>query len=239
MTDFYNLVERLTRQHRVAVTTDNGVVFATEDGLLQQLRESVFGDNGTNSHTSSKARLPMNAPAADLLTLIDRQVAEVWGAVTKRVPGVERTEKLLTEWAAAVNRDSIVTVSSPEGIKAWDVRYGEHGQTTIWTRAEYLPEALLQRWVQSILDLFDPPRTAEILAACINCGEREVWRTKDGENTKQSAMVFVRDRLTGDSTEARCQVCGTSWTPDQFGFLAGAIAENERRHTVAERTTPM
>lgn len=24
MTDFYNLVERLTRQHRVAVTTDNG-----------------------------------------------------------------------------------------------------------------------------------------------------------------------------------------------------------------------
>lgn len=232
MTDFYNLVERLTRQHRVAVTTDNGVVFATEDGLLQQLRESVFGDNGTNSHTSSKARLPMNAPAVDLLTLIDRQVAEVWAKVTGRVPGVERTEKLLTEWASAVKADSIVTVSSPEGI-----RDSEGIESVIWTRAEYLPEALLERWVQSILDLFDPPRTAEILAACINCGEREVWRTKDGENTKQSAMVFVRDRMTGDSTEARCQVCGTSWTPDQFGFLAGAIAENEKRHAAEKGMT--
>lgn len=229
MTDFYNLVERLTRQHRVAVTTDNGVVFATEDGLLQQLRESVFGDNGTNSHTSSKARLPMNAPAVDLLTLIDRQVAEVWAATTKRAPGIDRTEKLLTEWAGVVNRDSIVTVSSPEGIKDADGL-----EQVIWTRAEYLPEALLQRWAQSILDLFDPPRTAEILAACINCGEREVWRTKDGSPVKQSAMVFVRDRVSGDSTEARCQVCGTSWTPDQFGFLAGAIAENEKRHAVKE-----
>lgn len=230
MSDFYNLVERLTRQHRVAVTTDNGVVFATEDGLLQQLREAVFGDSGKNGGTANKSKLPMNAPALDLLTLIDRQIAEVWSAVTGKAPGVDRSETLLVEWANAVRAETLVTISSPELVN----------ESVIWARAEHTPQGLMERWEQQILDLFDPPRTAEILAACISCGEREVWKTKDGESVKQSALVFVRDRMTGDSTEARCLVCAASWSPDQFMYLAEAIRENEARHAHAnEGMTPV
>lgn len=220
MTDFYNLVERLTRQHRVAVTTDNGVVFATEDGLLQQLRESVSNSGDSGATSSNKTKLPINAPAFDLLTLIDRQIAEVWATLTRRVPGIDRAETLLTEWAGAVRPETLVTVSSPEMA---------NGQV-IWTKAEHTPQALMERWERQITELFDPPRQAEILAACINCGEREVWRVKDGENIKQSALIFVRDRITGDSTEARCLVCASSWSPDQFRYLAEAINENEARH---------
>lgn len=214
MSDFYNLVERLTKPHRVAVTTDNGLVFAMEDGLLQQLRDAVFGDNGSNTHSSSKARLPMNAPALDLLTLIDRQVAEVWAAVTGKIPGAARTEQLLIEWASAANHDRFAVVSTPERNNAGVV---------IHTRAEYLPEALLEAWTKQITELFDPPRTAEIFGPCIACGESETWRMSDGERVRRTAMVFVRDRITGDSTEARCQVCGVSWMPSQFLYLAESM----------------
>lgn len=220
MTDFYNLVERLTRQHRVAVTTDNGVVFATEDGLLQQLRESVFGDAGKNGGTANKSKLPMNAPALDLLTLIDRQIAEVWAAVTGRVPGAGRSETLLVEWANAVRPDSLVTISAPETAN----------ETVIWTRAEYTPQGLLERWERQILELFDPPRTAPNPNACINCDQREVWRMKDGEQIKQTALILVIDRETERATELRCQACGTSWPSSQFEWLNAAILENEARH---------
>lgn len=216
MSDFYNLVERLTREHRVAVTTDNGVVFATEDGLLQQLRDAVFGDGGKNGGTSNKAKLPMNAPALDLLTLLDRQVAEVWAATTGRVPGTERTETLLVQWAGTVRPEMLAVISSPETV----------GGKVIWTKAEFAPQALLEKWERQILDLFDPPRTAEIFGPCVSCGESEVWRTSDGEPVRKTAMVFVRDRITGDSTEARCQVCGVSWLPSQFLFLAEAMGRH-------------
>lgn len=230
MSDFYNLVERLTRTHKVVVNTDNGIVFATEDGLLQQLRDAVFGDGGKNGGTSNKSKLPMNAPALDLLTLLDRQVAEVWAAVTGKVPNAARTETLLVEWAAASRPETLVVISTPE-MSAGGV---------IWTKAEYTPQVLMERWERQILELFDPPRTAEILAACISCGVREMWRDKEGESAKTSALVFVRDRFTGDSTEARCLSCGVSWMPSQFKYLAEAISENEARHAHAnEGMTPV
>ena len=214
----HDALERLTREHHVTVNTDDGPKFTTEDGLIQQLRDAMFGGNDRGAASANKTKLPLNAPALDLYQLIDRQAAEVWSAVTGQVPSVDRMESLIVEWAAAVNEGTLVVFSTPETITSADDR-----DRVIWTRNETTPVRLLNRWVTQITELFDPPRTAEIQAPCIVCGTRHVWRQKDGQNIRVSALVFVRDRETGDTTEARCQSCGESWWPYQFEYLARAI----------------
>lgn len=220
MSEFYNMVERLTREHRVVVNTDDGVKFAKADGLLKQLRDAIFNSGDKGATAGNKAKLPINAPALDLLTLIDRQIAEVWGAVTGRIPNADRSEKLLTEWANAIQPEKLVTVSSPEMVN----------DVVIWTKAEHTPDALLSKWTRQIEELFDPPRTAPNPNACISCGEREVWRKRDGESVRQTALILIIDRETDKATSLRCQACGISWSADQFEWLNNAILENEERH---------
>ena len=223
MPEYDDLLAKLTREHPVTVHTDDGPRFIRVQGLLQQLRDEVFGGSDTGTVAGNKSKLPLNAPALDLYTLIDRQVAEVWGAAFNRVPNADRAERLLVEWAAYIGQETIVRYSSPETIRT-------PLETVIWTFDECTALNLLRRWVRAIDELFNPPRTAEIKAACIQCGEREVRRPRDGEWISQTALVFIRDRETGDSTEARCMACGASWLPSQFMYLAEKIAENER-HT--------
>ena len=218
---FNDLVECLTTEHHVTVNTDDGSKITTEDGLIQQLRDAMFGGNDRGAATANKTKLPLNAPAMDLYQLIDRQIAEVWGAVSNKIPGTDKMEALLARWASHVTEDSMVEFSTPETIREAD------RDRVIWIRNETNALKLLRRWATQIEELFDPPRTADILAACIRCGEREVWRQKDGENVTVSALVFVRNRETGDTTEARCQACGESWWPYQFLYLAEAIKRNE------------
>lgn len=218
--DFYHLVQKLTREHDVTVTTDDGPRFVKTDGLLELLRQEILGGAQSGGAARNVMRLPLNAPAVDLYTLIDRQIAEVWGNAFNRIPNADRAEALLAEWAAFIGSETIVTYSTPETIK-------KPAETVIWVRNECTATNLLRRWVHAIEELFNPPSHAEILAACIQCGEREVWRPKDGELVPQTALVFVRDRETGDSIEARCQACGMTWPKTQFKYLAEAITANE------------
>lgn len=226
---FDTLVQKLTREHLVHVHTDEGSKFVTTDGLLTQLRAEVIGSSDSGAVSGNKMRLPFNAPAVDLYQLIDRQVAEVWAAAFNRVPNSDRTERLLAEWAAFVDADMIVTYSTPETITHPDSTFGWPRDEVLWNPHETKAIYLLARWVRSIEDLFDPPRVADIMAACILCGAREVHRPQDGAVVRQAALQFVRDRVSGDSTEARCLSCGASWLPSQFKYLAEKIAENEIR----------
>ena len=82
----------------------------------------------------------------------------------------------------------------------------------------------LRNWEQRITDLLTPASTAEIDAPCVSCGVRDVESVRDGESVSVRALRFVRDRITNDTTEARCVACGERWTPDQFLWLGRAIA---------------
>lgn len=220
--NWHDAIEKLTRTHHVTVPTDDGPVFLEQPGLIQQLRDEMFGGTDKGAASGNKTKLPLNAPAVDLYTLIDRQVSEVWATVTGLVPGVDTTESLLVAWAVAVGEDAPVLYSTPETLTDADKR-----STVIWLRNQTNALTLLRKWIQQIEDLFNPPRTADILAACITCGVRDMWKTVDGVQVRSSAFVFVRDRITGDSTEARCLACGQSWPPTMFLFLANAITTNE------------
>lgn len=85
-------------------------------------------------------------------------------------------------------------------------------------------ESLLRSWEQRIMDLLVPASTAEIDAPCVSCGVRDVESVRDGEAVFVRALRFVRDRITNNTTEARCVACGERWTPDQFLWLGRAIA---------------
>jgi hypothetical protein len=184
----------------------------------------MFGGSNRGGAPTVKARLTINAGAFDLYTLIDRQAAEQWAAVTGRIPGLETTEAMMSRWAAAMQDVSPVTVTLPDTID------GPNGRkVVVWDRIIHTTaHNLAAGWVRQIEELLNPLPTGEIIAACIQCGVREVWRTVDGESIKSPAMMFIRDRVTGDSTEARCQACGTVWWPFQFKFLAEQIGINER-----------
>lgn len=227
MSEYDDLLGRLTREHPVTVHTDDGPRFIRVPGLLQQLRDEVFGSMESGAVSGNRQRLPLNAPALDQYELIDRQIAEVWANAFHRVPNADKAERLLAEWAAYIGAETLVTYSVPEQYKLPSRRYGV---IELVRMREYTCTALnlLRRWVHAIETLFDPPRTAEIAAACIQCGERKVKRPKDGVLVDQTALVFIRDRETGESREARCLACGASWFPAQFMYLAEKIAENER-----------
>ena len=64
MSDFWVLVDQLTKEHNVTVHRDDGVVIVKEPGLLQLLREAIFTGNSRSGGGRNLARLPLDAGAA-------------------------------------------------------------------------------------------------------------------------------------------------------------------------------
>lgn len=217
-------VEQLTRDHNKAISTDDGIEFHSVPSLLSQLREAVFGGMESTGGSAPGSRLPISAGALDLYVTIDRQITEAWVASFGKVPGRERPEALVSQWAAHVQDETYVEVGG-----------------TVRTALDWA-----SLWVQKIVDFFDPPRSTEIHAACIACNERYVWTIIDGRDEQVSALRFNRDRETGVTLDARCSACGTTWAPTQFEFLAESIgidvaakkAEHAKRMTDEESKTP-
>lgn len=210
-------VEQLTRDHKKAISTDDGIEFHSVPSLISQLRDAVFGgmERGAGS-TSSGSRMLIDPAALDLYQDIDRDITEAWVAAFNRVPSADRPETLLSEWAAWAQDETIVTVRQ---------RYA-------------YASALVAYWVTRIEDFFDPPRSAEIQAACIACGQDHFLTEVAGESRKSTALRFVRDRATGATVRAECAACGATWTPSQFEYLAEKIgidvATKKREHEERE-----
>lgn len=196
-------VDVLIHEHKKSIHTIDGLEFHTVNGLLKQLREAVTSATGADGAGSgAKSKLPFQAAALDLYMLIEQQIAQVWVAAFRRVPGAVHPEALLAEWAAWASDDTIVP----------------NGDT-----AMYAPDAVA-KWIWMIEDYFDPPRLAEIAAPCIVCNTRYVYRVVDGESIRSAALTFRRERDTGETLDARCGACGTTWNPSQFMFLAEQIS---------------
>lgn len=227
-------VETLTRPHKKAISTDTGIEFHTQPGLLAQLRDALLsgitGDGGSAGHRS---KLPLQAAALDLYTLIDRQISEAWAAAFRRVPGPERPEQLLAQWAAWVDEEAIVEVTRPE------TRQDASGETVINVRIEKTATDMVTMWESMIEMYFNPPSSAEIPAPCLVCGERYVYRQADGETVRSAAMSFIRDRATGATLRAECAACYSTWGPDKFDWLASQlgidVAAKRAAHHEAEQ----
>lgn len=190
---YHILVERLTRPHKVVLMRDDGSKLeATEDALIQQLRDAIVSGNSKSGAAGNKARLPLDASALDLLESIRREANDAWAEASGgHADNPDAVETIVALWSAAVGDES---------------------------------ERSLERWVRQITDLLVPPSIAPIDAPCVSCGVRDVASDRDGETVMSRALRFVRDRITGETFEARCVACGESWTPDQFLWFARAIA---------------
>ena len=213
----------LTSTHKKTIHTVDGVEIHERIGLIEQLRDAVFGGMEQTGGSSLKAKLPVSEAAVDLYQLIDNQISEAWVSEHKRVPGTDRPERLLTEWATIVQDETIVVVTHPEQYMRWDEARKCDMPYVIHAREEYKPDTLVKRWVSLIEDFLDPARTAPIKAPCLQCGASKVGRRKDGEDTVTDALVFRRDRDTGETLDARCLNCGAMWAPNQFEFLIQAL----------------
>lgn len=197
-------VETLTREHKTAVSTDEGIEFHSVPSLLSQLRDAVFGGmESTGGSSAMKSKLPISAAALDLYMEIDREITRAWVVAFQKVPNADNPEGLLAQWGAWATAETITEASG---------------------RTYYAPDAV-NVWEQRIVDFFDPPRMAEIDAECPmpECGNRYVFTTMDGEEIRSSALRFNRSRHTGETLDARCLACGTIWQRTDFDRLATVI----------------
>lgn len=204
-------VQVLTDTHPKSVSTTDGIEIHSVPSLLSQLREAIYQTGATDTGAGGgKAKLPIHAAALDLYMRVDEEITGVWVQAFKRPPSADRPEVLLREW----------------GLWASDVTPVE-----VRGRLVYAPDAV-KTWVGLIEEYFNPPRLAEIQAPCFVCGERWVFRDVDGERVRSSALVFRRDRDSGETVSAECGACGVVWLPDRFKYLAEQLTnhgEQEQR----------
>lgn len=235
---FLDLVDQLTKPHPVTLQRDAGTTIHTMDGLLQQLREAVFGGMEGGSGSQFGSKLPIDPAAEDLLNEIDVQAAEALARIDRRPTPFGHTESYVRLWAGQVDEDAVMIVSSKESLE-FDPA-DPLKPVVIRVLHEYTALQLVRRWVARIEDFFNPAKAREIQAPCPSCGTRYVYRQKDGATAQSAALVFVLDKETGDSIEARCQAdhCGVSWPPDKFLYLAeligATIKQEAERHADTE-----
>ena len=233
---FYDLLETLTAEPHYEKR--DGKQFLTNIGLLQQLREAVFaGMETTGGSSAFGSKPPMDAAAEDLLNEITIQASEALSAVSNLPTPYGHAESYVRLWAGQTDADRLVGVSA---------KVTDHGITELEAHAAGVTRVyrettattsykLLQSWVERIEGFFNPPSSAEIQAACPNCGQRYVHRQKDGQHVQSSALNFVRDRDTGETIEAKCSACKRSWGADDFERLAVLIGGKTFAQAKAEK----
>jgi hypothetical protein len=224
---FLDLVQRLTAPHQKTI----GELTQTVDSLLQQLREAIFlGMETGGSGSAFGSRMPLDASAADLLEEIDRQAAEVLGAVSHAPTPFGTTEAYVRLWAGQTTEGKLFTVSVRQAIPnahqvvkdAIEAGAKKIPPTVETVRRQYSAYQLVSIWADRIDDLFNPPSPREIRANCPACDARYVHKMKDGQHIRSAALNFVRDR-EGRTIAAKCSACTVSWAPPQFEWLARHI----------------
>jgi len=220
--DYFTRLTQTWVQHDTDPET--GTVVAHDmPPLLAELREAVFGGMEKTGGTSGfKARLPISDGAHDLYEQIDHEITETWCHLfPNHVPGIETPEQLLAQVVAIAADDEQATITVTEQHIDHPGTLNEHW----WVERRLEPFTilhLLRRWVHLINSFFNPERTREIAAPCIQCGKEWEWKLVDGESRRTRVFVFIQDDH-GTTTEARCLACGVSWRPDRFAFLAASL----------------
>ena len=213
---FLDLIDQLTRPHPVTVQRLAGAEIRTEDALFVQLRSAVFGGMEGGGGRQTGINPPIDVAALDVIEEITVQASEALAAVTHSPTPYGHVEEYVRLWAGQVDEAAPVVVTVPA--------MNEQGQA-FRERREYNAYELVSLWVSRIREFFDPPRKMEIIAACPEpeCGQRYVYRDKDGEHTRSAALTISIDRETERPTGARCGACGAMWQPEEFEKLGALI----------------
>lgn len=222
---FIHLIDLLTVDTPVFVRRDVGMELHQKQGLLQQLREAIFGGmEGGGSSAGYGSRPPIDASAVDLLEEITRQATQALASVSPTPTPFGHAEDYVRLWAGQADETQLFTVTAPAT--------GDNG-VIFDERFEMTGYALAKKWVDRIERFFNPPVTAEICAPCPkpDCGARYVYRVKDGEHTQSAAVTMLRDRETGETLEARCGGCGASWGRAELARLGAMISAGSEENT--------
>lgn len=218
---FLDLVDQLTRPHPVTLERDSGVTIHTEDGLLQRLREAVFGGVGGSGGSQLGSKLPMDAAALDILELITDQAAQLLAQVDPRPTPYGHAETYVRLWAAAAGEGELFRVTVRRTLPDGEA---EGARKRVFTSSESGSAlSFVARWVGRIREYFDPPKVVPIPEPCPECGTRYVEWEHDGELLRQPALVREMDRVTGAAIRAKCAACPAEWGPDEFMRLAALL----------------
>lgn len=218
---FHDIVKQLTTLHAGPVERDTGTVMLDQDGLLQQLREAVFGGMGGSGGAQFGSKPPIDTVARDLLDEITTQATEALASVSHLPTPYGHAEDYVSSWASQTSEHKMISITIKVLMES-DPRFPKQAlvvpetvETTGWL--------LVSSWRDRIEDYFNPASTREIKASCPVCSERWVHRRVEGSYVQASALNFVRDRKTQRTVEAKCSACARTWLPFQFDWLATAI----------------
>lgn len=191
--------------------------------LLPELREAVFGGmEHTGGSGGFGARMPISDGALDLYEAIDQEISESWAHLHPgQIPNADTPERLLSQVVALAQPGTVVSITTSVQRVDHQGTSDEHWWVERVAR-EFEIVTLMRRWVRQIIEFFNPIRTREIQAPCVQCGEEWAWKTTAGEHHPYRVFVFVQDDH-GNTLEARCLTCGLSWGPAKFAALAAAL----------------
>jgi len=216
---FNHLIDLLTLDTPTFVRRDAGMELHNKQGLLEQLREAIFGGmEGGGSSAGYGSRPPLDPAAVDLLEEITKQATQALSQVSKMPTPYGHAESYVRLWAGQSSESQMFAVTA----KATTDQGGIFEE-----RFEMPAYQLAQRWVDRVEGFFNPPVTAEITAPCPRpeCGVRYVSRVKDGVEIQSSALSMTRDRETGTTLEAKCAACGVVWHREDLPRLAALVNE--------------
>lgn len=179
------------------------------DGLLKQLRDSVYGGIGATgrSGTDPLARLPIDANALHLYERIENQIRWALERATHQ-PGHVSVEQTLTDWYVAHTNDVSRGLVSPD--------------------ADDRAFHMVMGWVTAIDEHFNRPITFELTVT-------RTWEV-DGEVRSTDYTGGVRTRIVtrtrSKKMPAPCPECRERYGTDESGARIFAL------HAEARETEP-
>jgi hypothetical protein len=174
------------------------------DPIYTQAVESIAGQTGERS--GGRSTTPIWANLLDLVTKIDRQVAQ-WHPEWP-IPDVGQDDPPPT------------TVARLRLIQARKWRVEDVPLVEAIT-------AKIDAWVAEIQETLNPEPTIYLMApspskgaaACPACGTDYVWKKDAGDNNRPVRQPALKVTSQG----CHCQKCRTAWEPYSLKILAGAL----------------
>ena len=188
-------VDRLTRDHRTTLDTDEGTRYVTVTALLTQLA-TCWLDTGSSGHGGSDTAQPtIHVPAHDLLARIGAEVDRELVACQVRPNLGRKLGQRVRSYGAAIL-----------AFGAAEVEYAE---------------SVVTGWVTAAEQILTPVRKRRPLGQpCPACGS--LWA--DTEAGRVPAVTINADvAYPVAAWDAHCAACGEDWVGQQISYLLRAV----------------